>query len=456
MKRVVTLIDGEHYIPITKWAIDNLVKEKQYDIVGAVFIGGTEKIGKKGDLDALNLPIIMKEDALEGIKEGINKFKPDIIVDLSDEPIVGYRERFKFANLILSHQVVYTGADFRFEPPRYLDIMTKPSIAVVGTGKRIGKTAACAHMARILSGQEGKETLFDPVIVTMGRGGPPEPELVRGKELNMTPECLVSLANKGKHAASDHFEDAYITHLTTIGSRRCGGGFAGVTFFSNVEDSAALANTLPEDFVLFEGSGASTPSVKTDARILIIGAHQPLDYIGGYMGPYRVMMSDLIIITMCEPPMADKEKVQKMDSFIREINPKAKVIHTIFRPRPLESIEGKKILLTVTAPSIMNDVLSNHLEENYGCQVIGVSNHLSNRPKLREDMKQYFDKGEVDTILTEIKAAGIDVAARLGLEHDLKVVFMDNILTTVGGDGDLNELVIRTAKKAVKNFKSKK
>lgn len=455
MKKAVVLIDGEHYIPVTRWAIDSLVKEHQYDVVGAVFIGGMEKIGTKGDLQALALPIIMPDDPLRGIKEAIDRFGPDIMIDLSDEPVVGYVERFRFANLILSRGVVYAGADFRFEPPRYLDIMTKPSIAVIGTGKRIGKTAACAHVARVLSGQEGGEALYDPCIVTMGRGGPPEPELVPGKELHMTPQYLVSLADQGKHAASDHFEDALMTRLTTIGSRRCGGGLAGAAFFSNVAASAALANTLPENLVFFEGSGATTLPVKTDARILIVGAHQPLEYIGGYMGPYRVMLSDLVILAMCEPPMADEEKVRRVDAVIREINPEAKVVHTIFRPRPLEAVEGRQVILTLTAPAMMNPILSGHLEEHYGCRVVGVSNHLANRPLLREDIQRCLAQDKVDTLMTEVKAAGIDVAARLGLEHGLEVVFMDNILTTVGGDGDVNELVKEVARKAVERFSSR-
>lgn len=457
MPKAVVLIDGEHYIPVTKSAIDFIRESAKYQVVGAVFIGGTEKIGKKGDVESLGIPVIMKDDSIEGIKEAIDRFKPEIMIDLSDEPIVGYVERFRFANVILNKGVIYAGSDFKFEPPRFLDIMKKPSISVIGTGKRIGKTAACAYVARILSGGEGKtEALYDPCIVTMGRGGPAEPEIVPGKELDMTPEYFLSLSNQGKHAASDHFEDALITRLTTIGSRRCGGGFAGVVFTSNVERSAEIANNLPENIVLFEGSGSSMPSVKVDSQIIIIGAHQPLDYIGGYMGPYRVMKSDLVILTMCEPPMADNEKVKKMDELIRKINPDVKVVHTIFRPKPLNNIKEKKVILALTAPQIMGDTIQNYLEEMYGCRVIGRTHYLSNRPKLREDIEKFLKENKkIDTLITEVKAAGIDVATRMALEKGLKVVFMDNILITVGGDGDLVRLVKDVAEKAIQRFRKK-
>jgi cyclic 2,3-diphosphoglycerate synthetase len=50
-------------------------------------------------------------------------------------------------------------------------------VAVIGTGKRVGKTAVAGHMARLL-----RENGRDVVIVAMGRGGPEQPELVTARE----------------------------------------------------------------------------------------------------------------------------------------------------------------------------------------------------------------------------------------------------------------------------------
>ncbi len=47
-----------------------------------------------------------------------------------------------------------------------------PSIAVIGTGKRVGKTAVTGHVASELARERSV------VVVAMGRGGPAEPELV--------------------------------------------------------------------------------------------------------------------------------------------------------------------------------------------------------------------------------------------------------------------------------------
>ena len=43
---------------------------------------------------------------------------------------------------------------------------------MIGTGKRTGKTAVAGHWAGLMHAAGGS-----PVIVSMGRGGPPEPEV---------------------------------------------------------------------------------------------------------------------------------------------------------------------------------------------------------------------------------------------------------------------------------------
>ena len=240
--KALFLIDGEHYIPVNRDGISQVAASRGYDPVVAVFIGGMEKIGSPDDLKQLSLPVIIDDDPLKAISEAVEKYRPGVAVDLSDEPVMSASRRFEFANHLLSLNVTYEGADFRFEPPRFEKICRKPSLSVVGTGKRVGKTALAAYIARVLSGQEGIGADYRPCIVTMGRGGPPQPEVIRGEELSITPEFLLAESRSGKHAASDHYEDALMTRLTTIGCRRCGGGFAGVVFTSVVPDGARTAN----------------------------------------------------------------------------------------------------------------------------------------------------------------------------------------------------------------------
>lgn len=414
-------------------------------MAGAVFVGGLEKLSEKGDFGDIGCPVIKESDALIGIMTAIEKFKPEMVVDLSDEPVIGYSERFFYASHVLTKGIPYIGADFWFYPPAFQDILEKPSLSVIGTGKRVGKTAISGYICRCLD-----EAGFRPGVIAMGRGGPRAPELIAGDKIELSPEYLLSLAREGKHAASDYLEDALTSRVTAIGCRRCGGGLAGQPFVSNVSAGARLANELDIDFVVLEGSGSALPPVSADAYVLAVGAGQPVDYVAGYFGTYRVLLSDLVILSMCEPPIADKNKIEQIDKAIRKIKPEIKIVHTIFRPKPLQPIEGKRVFLTTTSPASMKGKLVGHLEQVYGADVVGVSNNLSNRKVLREEIEAA--KGNFTTLLTELKAAAVDVVTSIGLDLGLEVIYMDNLPVTIGGDGDLEGLVNWVGNKARANF----
>jgi len=90
--KVIVLIDGEHYIPVIQDAIAS-IKEKE-DVLAAIFIGGTEKIGDPEELkEELGIDVLMgKGDEIpyDKIEEALKRYRPDALVDLSDEPIVDY------------------------------------------------------------------------------------------------------------------------------------------------------------------------------------------------------------------------------------------------------------------------------------------------------------------------------------------------------------------------------
>lgn len=446
--KVIVLIDGEHYIPVIQDAIAS-IKEKE-DVLAAIFIGGTEKIGDPEELkEELGIDVLMgKGDEIpyDKIEEALKRYRPDALVDLSDEPIVDYRSRFKMASLSLESNVSYIGSDFRFDPPEFLDLLEKPSIGIIGTGKRIGKTAVAGYIARLL-----KERGYDPVIVTMGRGGPKIPEIIYGEEMDLSPEYLIEQASKGIHAASDHWEDAMTSRITTVGCRRCGGGMAGRVFVSNVVEGVEVANKLEKDLMIMEGSGAALPPIKTDRRIVIVGANQPIEFISGYFGTYRIHISDLAILTMCEEPIASKEKILNIVDAIKDIK-EMEIFPTVFRPRPLGDVNGKKIFLAVTTPrEMIENVMGGYLEDNYGCEVVGYSPFLSNRRRLIEDLKDYIEGA--DTILTEIKAAGIDVATKFGIDNNLDVIYMDNIIETIGqSEKEFHGSILSIVEEAIDNF----
>ncbi|WP_336364990.1 2,3-diphosphoglycerate synthetase [Halalkalicoccus salilacus] len=434
---IVCLVDGEHYPPVTTATLEAL--ESNGAIVsGLVFLGGTEKIEEPTAALATTETSGGAEiytgqtadgDVLDAIERAILEQEPSVVVDLSDEPIVTYEDRFEIASTILTHGVDYLGADFVFESPAVNDVLEGPSISIIGTGKRIGKTAVSVSIARTMD-----EGGYDPTIVCMSRGGPPDPVVVDTSERAIDADALIELAEQGEHAASDYLEDALLADVPTVGCRRCGGGMAGNPVASNVVAGAEQAAELADGFVIMEGSGATMPPVETDTRIVLIGAAQPLEHILQYFGQYRVQTSDLAVVTMCEEPLASDEKVRRIEEGITSISPDIEYLLTTFRPEPGEDVSGRSVFVATTAPEAIASTIETALEEEHGCDVVGLSTNLSNRAELRTDLDD--GTGDADVLLTEIKAASIDVAGRYAKEHGLEIVFMHNEATPIRGSVD--------------------
>jgi cyclic 2,3-diphosphoglycerate synthase len=348
--RAVAIVDGEHYPDVVRAALAEL----PYEFVAALLVGGTDKLRGTPDY---GVPLV--EDVPD----------VDIAVDLTDE------RRPELVASFLAAGIPYVGADFRFDPPP-LHPFELPSIAVIGTGKRVGKTAVSTHVARLLARDRSI------VCVAMGRGGPPEPELVTEPP---TVEDLVARSRAGQHAASDFLELAALTGVPAIGCRRAGGGIAGAPFTSNVLEGAQLAASLQPDVVLFDGSGAAIPPIATTARILV-GRE-----------PFRERISDLVL---------DELEL---------------------RLTPMEPLEGRVAVFTA-APA-----RTDHLDADF------VSHDLARRELLREQLARV----EADTYLIELKAAAIDVVAEHALERGARVVLARNELVAPAIDEQVLALLER-------------
>jgi cyclic 2,3-diphosphoglycerate synthase len=432
--RALFLIDGEHYPPVVLDAMHSIRDSLGAEGVAAAFLGGTEKLKEGTDY---GVPLVAGEDPASAVQKALSEYTVDVVVDLSDEPVVGYRERMRIASLVLAAGARYLGSDFELRPPELHAISTKPALAVIGTGKRVGKTAVSGYLARLLA-RKG----FDPGVVSMGRGGPPRPEVIEGHKLEVGSEYLLEALERGSHAASDYYETAALSRVTTVGCRRCGGGLAGEPFVSNVLEGARIANSLETGVTLFDGSGAAMPPVEVERRVLVAGAHQDPEYITGFLGAYRLYVSDLLLLTMSEEPMAGEEKVAGIVEDVRELKPELSVIPVIFRPRPVGEIEGLRVGYVSTAPPAVLDKLARHLEEHYGCEVVATSGNLSDRKRLAEDLDTM---AEAEAYLTEIKAAAVDVVTRQGAEEGKPVFYCDNDPV---GEG-LDEELLRVAQEAV-------
>jgi cyclic 2,3-diphosphoglycerate synthase len=438
--RVLVLVDGEHYPPVTRWGIASL-RERGLEPVAALFVGGIEKL-RPGEGQDLGVPLFEPTGepatslavALDRLGQGV-----DGVYDLSDEPVLGYRERMELAAVALVRGLPYVTADTRFDPPFEGPALAVPSVAVIGTGKRTGKTAIGGELARTAAAG-GRA----PVLVAMGRGGPEEPQVAEAGSVTL--DRLLELVRAGEHGASDYLEDAVTTGVTTIGARRAGGGLAGRPAATNVRAAATAAVALGAGLVILEGSGAAIPPVPADATILVVPVTLPPEYLGGYLGPFRLLLSDLVVVTMAHSP-AGLENLPALRSHVQRLSGDARLIVTDFQPHPLGVVEGRDVFFATTAPGPVAERQARSLERTSGCRVVGWSDRLADRAGLERDLE---GAARYDVLCTELKAAAVDVAAERALARGAEVVFVDNRAVVVAGDDDLPQALSGTIELAEK------
>jgi len=419
-RRAIAIVDGEHYPPVVRAALD----EVDDDVVAAVLVGGTEKL--RDDVDGYGVPL---EPSLE---VAVARHAPDVVLDLSDEPVLSPPRRLALAGRTLALGLPYEGPDFRFAPPP-MEPVDVPTLAVIGTGKRVGKTAVTGHLARSLARSR------DVVVVAMGRGGPPEPETVL---VPPTVDALLELSRGGRHAASDHLETAAVAGVVTVGCRRCGGGLAGAVAVSNVLEGVAVARSLAPDLVVLDGSGAALPPVAAGRRVLVTSAGQPLDVAAGYLNTYRARIADLVVVTMAE---AEAPHAALAEAVRAHVRPGIPVLRAVLRPRPLEPVAGCRIAFFCTAPATEHERLARHLEQAHEARVTGVSGNLADRARLRDDLA----RTDADVFVVELKAAAVDVVAEEARRRGARIVVAANDVVSIAGEPSLDAELDRLATEAI-------
>jgi cyclic 2,3-diphosphoglycerate synthase len=445
MTRALALVDGEHYPPTTRWALHG-ARAEGYEVAACLFLGGTEKVGAEGRVDLGEFPVeYAGPDLAFSLKEAISRHQPQVLLDLSDEPVLGYRERMLVAAVTLAAGVTYRGPDFTLEPPVQGPPSSVPSLAVIGTGKRSGKTAIAGEAARVASSAG-----LRPVLVAMGRGGPPGPQVAEPGSITLA--GLLDLVRAGEHASSDYLEDALTSGVPTVGARRAGGGLAGRPFVSNVREAMTVAEGLRPGLLILEGSGAAVPPVPWDSGVLVCPGSAPPEYLGGYLGVFRVLLSDLAVFTMRAGPDDGPRNLSDLISHVRRLRPDARICVTEFRPVPLGEVGGKKVYFATTAPESAGPRLTSHLEEEHGAVVVGATHRLADRRGLIEELEA---APSFDVLLTELKAAAVDVAADRALARGAEVMFADNRAVTLDGDGELPGLLLEAARTATSRAKER-
>jgi cyclic 2,3-diphosphoglycerate synthase len=382
---VIALIDGEHHPAAVRDALARL------DLAGVIFCGGEEKL-PPGPLDE-----VYGRPVETGPEEALRRLAPaaEAVVDLADEPVLPPSAKLRLAALALHLGLRFEGPGLRLDPPSYAPVpFDGPKLAVIGTGKRTGKTAVAGHWASLLRDS-------NPVIVCMGRGGPAEPT-VAAADTGLAE--LLEIVEQGGHGASDYLEDAVLARVRTVGCRRVGGGLAGAPWDSNVPAGAALAAALPDaGTLIFEGSGSCIPPVEVDRTVCVIGPGAPEP-----LAEYALLRAQLLL--------AHEDAVAP-----------AGALRFSLRSEPAEPLpDGARVaLFTTGAPACE------------GVEPLVASTNLAQRSALSADLERAAAE-RCDIYLTELKAAAIDTVARAAAERGARVVFVRN--RPVGVDDALLEL----------------
>ena len=371
-ERALVLIDGEHYAPVVRDALAAL----PYDVVGALLVGGTEKL--RGD-DDYGVPLVEALDAVEA----------DLVVDLSDEPVLGPRERMLWASRALALGLPYVGADFRFDPPPF-DPVEAPSLAVIGLGKRIGKTAVAGHVARVLAARPPRRRRGDGPRRAGGAGAGRDAadarRPARALPLRQARRVRPSRGGRARRRPGDR--------LPARGGRARG---RAVRCRTSSRARGSPRSSIPS----CSSSTAAAPRCRrstADARILVAnGGH---DARAG-LNAYRVLVSDLVVDT----GGADREAIRSISD--------VPVVAAELRLRPAEPLHGRRtaVFTTGAAPT-----------EELDAEIVHVSRNLARRDALREELERV----DAEVYLVELKAAAIDVVAEAALARGAEVVLAAN------------------------------
>ena len=412
---VIALVDGEHHPAAVREALDAL--DTARGVAATIFCGGEEKVGAEVLADpeahygrALALGLAPAA-ALRRLAEQGTAARA--VVDLADEPVLPARARLRLAALALHLGLAYEAPGLWLVPPRYERLpFVGPKLAVIGTGKRSGKTAVAGHWAGLLN-----EAGLEPVIVSMGRGGPGEPTLA---EPGTSLERLLEIAFAGMHAASDHLEAAVLAGVPAVGCRRIGGGLAGEPALSNVAAGAALASSLSPGAIVFDGSGACVPPVEVDRSVCVVG-----DRAGALdeLGPYRLLRADLALVP----------DDRALAAAVAEHAPR--VVRFALEPEAATPVpvDARVAVFTTGGPPPA------------GLDAVVASANLSRRGALARDLERARAE-RCDVYLTELKAAAVDTVAIHARGAGARVVFLRN--RPVGLDSDLDSELLRLYEQA--------
>jgi len=308
-------------------AIDYLVVEKRYRVVGAALIA------KEPRPDfALEVPVVAAPDAAAAVRLAAEKFHPRAVVDITESPL---EERFRWANEALRLGLEVHGADFRLWPPVAHEMAGRPTVMFIGAGTAVGKSAAIINFVHEARGR------YRAAALVMDLGGPSYPELVEPSAPEAAADRLYAYLRDGRRIDGDHYLLAAAAGVPAVGCSFAGSGLTGVPLASVVGDGAVLAAETGAELFLVEGSGQVIPPVAAGAVCLLMNIQTEPAALRGFPFAYQLQRADVVVATGFKNQPHPKY-FERLQQEVKAANPRAAFTYAplaaeLVAPPPVEN-----------------------------------------------------------------------------------------------------------------------
>ena len=281
LPRAVVVIDGEHYPPVVAAALERL--RERYEVVGGALRGRPReaarrrrrRAGARGRLGVPGLHVVDPRGAGRALLDAVRAALREARRRGARRPLGRARPRLPRA-LPADERRARRGRALRGAPtPRsrpqdFARLAAMPALGVIGTGKRVGKTAVSGWLARRLQARlapRGRRASSSPWAAAARRS----PSSCRGGEGLERRRAARAPRARGRHAASDCYEDAALAGVTADRLpplRRRPGRRA---LRRHRARGAAARGGERRGAGVIEGSGAVVPPVACDATLCVVG-----------------------------------------------------------------------------------------------------------------------------------------------------------------------------------------
>jgi predicted GTPase len=309
-----------------------------------------------GDLYPEGIPIFPEEK----LEELIRKFDiTQVIYAMSDSS----HEHV----MHIGSRVIAAGADFRIMGPKTTMIKAKvPVVAVCAVRTGVGKSQTTRKIAQIMR-DEG----FRVVVVRH-----PMPY---GDLSQQITQRFSELADLDKYATTIEEREEYEPHIVK-----------GTIVYAGVDYGKVLRQAETDaDVILWDGGNNDIPFFTPNIHITLVDPHRLGHETSYHPGEANLRMADIVIINKCGT--AKPENVQQLESTVKRVNPKAKIVKakspiTLDNP---DLVKNKRVLVVEDGPTLTHGGMS------YGAGTIaakngGVLEILDPRPYAVGSIKKVF------------------------------------------------------------------